>query len=534
LRANQARFAVLQNVQSAEAKWPDLFFYPPKGDDIYVHAAICATQGTREYLLGNYTGAIETFEHAYSWSFATGQIASAVTAAVNIGGINEVLNDHTASIEAIERALELARPTGWRLLVGPATRQRAEALCNLGQYDTAMRCAAEARVYYEHLTNSRNYGTLLITSGDIAERIGDHAQALKFYDQCAELARKLSQADLLIDGLLSAAKSYLKTQQIEKAEACASEALQVANESGVRLLQTTAVQLQAKVAKAKGDRRSELEHLLTAVSHAEALQGYLIPHEVLLELANVNAEDGRYELAYEASIKAHNAREKVLNAEASNRATAMQIRIAAERSRAELEHQRKLLAIENERASTLQTVNEKLQELTDELHLKNIELDQRSNTDRLTGLANRMRLDAVLDQELARSQRSGDPFALILLDIDKFKTVNDTYGHQVGDKVLIEVSRLLASSVRPYDVVGRWGGEEFLMVCGNTDLEGAVAIAEKLRASMASRVIDIVGIRTGSFGVGVYSSGDNIESLLSRADAALYRAKESGRNRVEC
>ncbi len=532
LRANRARFASLQNLQIAEAKWPDLFFDNDQDRDPYVLASIAALHGTREYLLGNYVHAIEAWERAYRWALATGQVAAAVTASVNIGGIYEVLNDHAASLEGIERALELARPTNWSHFLGPAMRQRAEVLCNMGHYASANDSTTVARQHYSNLKKSRNYGMVLNVSGDIAQRQKDHLGALTFYTQCAELARNISQPDLLIDGLLGASNVHLAVHEVEKAETCANEAMRIANESGVRLLQTKAVRLLAKVAKARNDPHAEREHLRLAVSHAESIQGYLIPHEVLIELANAYADDGRFELAYATAVRAHDAREKVLSDEAGNRAMAMQIRIAGERSRAEVEHQRQLATLEAHRASALQAVNETLQELTEELRKKNQELDQLSNTDRLTGLANRMRLDAGVEQEIARSQRCGEPFALILLDIDKFKCVNDTFGHPVGDRVLIEVGRLLQRNVRPYDIVGRWGGEEFLVICSNTDLESAVAVAEKLRAAMEGHVMEDVGARTGSFGVGVHLHDESISSLLGRTDAALYRAKEGGRNRV--
>lgn len=168
-----------------------------------------------------------------------------------------------------------------------------------------------------------------------------------------------------------------------------------------------------------------------------------------------------------------------------------------------------------------------------ELEEKRRELEKLSATDRLTSLSNRLMLDRVLEAELHRSQRYGTTFSLILLDIDRFKSVNDTHGHPVGDGLLVEISRILAVRVRDSDVVGRWGGEEFLIVCRDTPLEGASILAEKLRAKLMEHSFPVVGRRTSSFGVAVSREGDTAASLIARADAALYRAKENGRNRVE-
>ena len=172
-------------------------------------------------------------------------------------------------------------------------------------------------------------------------------------------------------------------------------------------------------------------------------------------------------------------------------------------------------------------------ERTSELVEKNKQLEKLSITDRLTGLNNRLKLDRVIDEEFARSRLESGIFALILLDIDKFKSINDTYGHSVGDMVLIEFANLLSAGIRSEDVAGRWGGEEFLIICRNTDLNPAAALAESLRQRVAEHSFPVIKNRTSSFGVSAYQNGDTIAAMLNRADSALYRAKENGRNRIE-
>lgn len=200
----------------------------------------------------------------------------------------------------------------------------------------------------------------------------------------------------------------------------------------------------------------------------------------------------------------------------------------------ELEHKNAQLQRLNE---DLERHNVTLEQIvaqrTAELQEKNQLLEKLATTDRLTGLFNRLHLDRLLAQEWARFQRQHMPFSLILLDIDRFKSVNDSFGHQVGDSVLVEVARVLHSHVRCTDVVGRWGGEEFLVVCIDTDLDEAVAVAEKLRVALASHPIALTGPKTGSFGVSSSCAVDNLDGMVARADAALYRAKNAGRNRVE-
>ncbi|UQB42242.1 diguanylate cyclase [Thiomicrospira microaerophila] len=194
-----------------------------------------------------------------------------------------------------------------------------------------------------------------------------------------------------------------------------------------------------------------------------------------------------------------------------------------------------------EQANYLNTQYEKLNaelehkvlERTQELALKNKELEQLYITDRLTGLYNRYKLDRVLAAEMQRVERYPHPFGVILLDIDDFKIINDTHGHQVGDQTLVRIATLLKENTRATDVAGRWGGEEFLILCAETDMNGARHLAEKLRKAIAGHRFALKQTITASFGVAVREEIDSAEQLISKADTALYKAKQNGRNRVE-
>jgi len=176
---------------------------------------------------------------------------------------------------------------------------------------------------------------------------------------------------------------------------------------------------------------------------------------------------------------------------------------------------------------------ELLEAQTRELEQKTLALERLSVTDALTGLPNRRALDEALSQELERAQRYGQAMTVVILDVDHFKQVNDGHGHAVGDLVLQRFAALMAAQVRTNDLVGRWGGEEFLLLCPSTGVDGGLALAEKLRATLAAHVFEGLGCRTASFGVAALNDGETLQSLLSRADAALYEAKRRGRNRVE-
>lgn len=168
------------------------------------------------------------------------------------------------------------------------------------------------------------------------------------------------------------------------------------------------------------------------------------------------------------------------------------------------------------------------QDITDKKQIEKISI-----TDNLTGLYNRYKLEEVLNNEVARFSRYKTPFSIVLLDIDFFKKVNDTYGHLIGDEVLIDLSKLLKNNVRNIDIVSRWGGEEFLIVTPETELKNALLFAEKLRVSVEKQVFSTGGSVTISCGVVEYLEDEMLSKSISRADKALYQAKEGGRNQIK-
>lgn len=161
-------------------------------------------------------------------------------------------------------------------------------------------------------------------------------------------------------------------------------------------------------------------------------------------------------------------------------------------------------------------------------------LAQAAITDPLTGLSNRRSFESMSNAEVARCTRYGSTISLLMLDIDHFKRINDTWGHQTGDEILQFVGTSLATIKRDSDIVARIGGEEFVCMLPETDTEGAVTFANRIRALMSERILDDGRPLTTSVGVAEFRRhGLTIDELLHAADAALYRAKELGRNRVE-
>lgn len=172
-----------------------------------------------------------------------------------------------------------------------------------------------------------------------------------------------------------------------------------------------------------------------------------------------------------------------------------------------------------------------LNDITEEKKAKQM-LEKLSVTDRLTGIYNRLKFDRDLEFEISFSRDNDYEFSLIMIDIDHFKRVNDTYGHDVGDIVLKQLVEVVKTQIRDTDIFARWGGEEFIVMARMSGLSKARSLAERIRESVEKSEFEIVGNITCSIGVASYVDGDTEKSIAKRVDEALYAAKESGRNRV--
>lgn len=163
---------------------------------------------------------------------------------------------------------------------------------------------------------------------------------------------------------------------------------------------------------------------------------------------------------------------------------------------------------------------------------KSLDIEKEARSDHLTGLLNRFSGEESLQEEIEKARRYKHQLSLIMCDIDHFKRVNGDFGHNIGDKVLSRFANILTDVIREVDLASRWGGEEFLVICPNTNIQEAGQLAERLRTTVASYDFDPIPALTCSFGVATYNKTENFLHLVKRADDALSRAKQYGRNQV--
>lgn len=175
-----------------------------------------------------------------------------------------------------------------------------------------------------------------------------------------------------------------------------------------------------------------------------------------------------------------------------------------------------------------------VKQLQDELWERNAELNRMSRTDSLTGLYNRWHLDDVIARDNSTVRRHGDQLSIVLMDIDHFKHVNDTYRHPAGELVLVEFARRMTDQLRAGDIAGRWGGEEFLIILPRTDIAGALLVAERVRVATAATpvIAATTSIPVTVSGGCATGSRESPGELLGLVDARIHRAEAAGRNRI--
>ena len=187
----------------------------------------------------------------------------------------------------------------------------------------------------------------------------------------------------------------------------------------------------------------------------------------------------------------------------------------------------------NSMVVALEKARTELDERHELLQAQAAKLEELATTDALTGAYNRRKFNELILAEIERVRRYGHPLSLFILDIDHFKRINDTRGHETGDEVLVVLAGLIRAGIRATDSLARWGGEEFVVLSPEVTVEEAMGLAERLRAAAGTHAYSFVGKVTASIGVAQHRAGETADELFARADEALYRAKQGGRDRVE-
>ncbi|HEY0590076.1 MAG TPA: sensor domain-containing diguanylate cyclase, partial [Pseudoduganella sp.] len=350
-----ALFSVFRNAPAANERWRKRFAIDLAGRHPVVAGWISDYLGTAAFQAAEFGRAISHLIAAFEAALVSGQVRRAVILATNIGNAFTRLNAHDAALEWMQRGLELARPTGWPMCIGLAQMQSAETLRHLGQRPAAKALLREALQMLAPLSGSRAFAMALEYQGDLALDLGDYEGALASFRELEQRGHALAQSDFNSCARRGQAHALAGLGRMLEAQAAAMSALALARESNDPFSQIAALRVLADIHA--GNAVSVLQYLREALMIAATIEGYIVPGELLDSVAREYAATGDFARAYEFSVQANAARDRINSQEATNRAIAMQVQHQTERDR-------QLAAAEAQRAEVLAQTSATLSHLS--------------------------------------------------------------------------------------------------------------------------------------------------------------------------
>ncbi|CAN5849367.1 hypothetical protein BH23DEI1_BH23DEI1_20230 [soil metagenome] len=536
-------------------------------------AATLALGAARSAAAGDVAGYVAAAELAVAACSADGDPTRLAGALVEAGNAARMAGAHQRALELLARAIAVPglddATDSHTPILATAHHRMAIVYDAMGDAATALSHLREAESAYVHIDDRPGLARVRNSLGIIYSRTGDLERALEFFGACVAEAERVRDAERLSAGLSNISITTRLLGRYDEAVANAERATSIAAEHGERSSMASSRSNlalayaaagrsdEARVAfedarslhEALGDRFFLAEHLRayseflaaqdetsSALEQAHASLALAVDIDALAlvrdgheALAGLHKRRGEFGLALE-HFERHHEMSVRLDAEAAARD------LRTQKWQYELDQAQRATDVARAERATLASGYARLEALHELLARQTRELEARSRIDDLTRIANRGAFEERLHEESARAARQMTPFALVFVDLDAFKAVNDTFGHGVGDDVLRIVGDVLRRAVRETDCAARMGGEEFAVLLTGTSGAGAVRVAEKLRTAIAHHPWHALrpGLRiTASFGA---ATSDEVDAdptrLLELADARLYHAKAAGRDRV--
>jgi diguanylate cyclase (GGDEF)-like protein len=485
------------------------------------------------------------------------------------GNVNWRRGSYPAAVRAHLEALRLQRAVGDRDGESDSLNFLGTVYFDLGDLASALEHYTASLRLKEEIGSALGISHCLNNIGNIHGHLGEYAKALEYHTRALELKRELGDLRGQAVALVNLGASYEDTADLTRARECFGQALELARSIGERWIEADALRQTADVLRKLDDPAQALEfyarsaavaaaaggithleaevrigtglalatlgregeavaELERALSLAQRIEARRLIYEAHLALSQTYERAGDAGQALEHFRAYHRVEDEVFSADAERRIQAVLVKAEVEGAEREAE----LLRVRNE---ALTAANEEKARLLEVLRSQAAELDRLSREDALTGLFNRRHVDSALALEWERARRFGRELTVAIADIDHFKAVNDNLSHAAGDEVLRRVARILREGTRAVDVVGRWGGEEFVLLLIETPPERAAQLCEKLRAAVqAHDWSSLAQDLAVTVSIGVAGNGEAADpaALLATADARLYDAKHAGRNRV--
>lgn len=523
-----------------------------------LHAALASNLHIR----GQYAAAAEAAQSALSMIDHIENATQRATVHRVAGVVYWEMDEHDRALEHYHQALASSRQAGDVNGVARTAGNIGNLHTTLGNWEEAERYHLEALGAFESLDWREgiagtlvNLGALALRKADAWEASGDavaarqaHEANLDYNSRALELFEQLENPRGIAYAADNVARALVQLGVPEQALVHHERALALRREIGDRVGLVQSLLTGAEALTAMGDHMAARDVLAEALDVAPESNRSL-RRDVLARQVDSFARSQDFENAFriqqrladlQRAAAAEEVAARVEELEARYRSNQLEQELALQRARAEVSEQRagrqRLISLAAAVTALLLLVIVVL--VYNRYRLGNRAskaLDRAARTDPLTGLSNRRDMHEQIDNAIARFESGGEPAALIMADIDSFKRINDTLGHQVGDAVLLHVSDLIRGQVRGRDVTARWGGEEFLLLLPDTGLAGASQVAENIRRALSDSppMVDGRALRlTMTFGVTELQPGADFNSLLGQVDEALYAGKASGKDRV--
>lgn len=454
-----------------------------KSTDSVVKADVLQGLGISFSTLGNHAEGLDYCFQALKLVQSLGDREREASVLGAIAAIFTRTGDHVESLRTFEEVLRLNRELGQKTGEALTLNNRAISYLGLGKFEDALTSSLQAL----ELAQQSGFAALVTTAtgtvGEVLVAMQNYEQAAHYLNRYLTLARTSSVKRDEVWGLILLGEIDFQRQRDAEALAQLQPALAIAQELGLLMEQARCLKLLMQLYERQGD-------LKQALAHSKLL---------------------------------HRVTESLFDEDAARRVANLQVIHQVETTKRDAEIQ------------YLKTIE--LQKEIEDRKTAQAALQQLAATDSLTGLLNRREFFASAEQEFQRARRDDLPMSAILIDLDHFKNVNDTYGHAAGDQALAETAKAIRDNLRGGEIVGRYGGDEFVILLPGSDLVRAVRIANRLRKKLNSRLIKTErGKLTVSSSFGVAESrrqdGTGLDAFLDHADQALYAAKRTGRNRV--
>jgi diguanylate cyclase (GGDEF)-like protein len=478
---------------------------------------------------GKLEGALETFLSNYKLCNELSKPERASVALNNAAIIYNLLGDYTSALEHYTRALELCQTLGYREGTGRAIKNIGATHLEMKHYHEALEYFHQALSFKEVTDEPQLHSYTLVDIGRCHKALGNTESALTYVSKGLQLAELIENRTGIADALDELGALHLERGDLSNAQVCLDRALWLRRDLNEPQSQMFTQLHRSKLFLQQDKLGLALSVLQEALELAQSLGSKAGLYQTHLALSETYEKLQDIPLAFQHHKRYVQLKDDVFN-EASSRIL-QSLRVTRQVEKAEQE--REIYRLRN---VELAQANEQLHRLDAQKSRLLGQLKKQAQEDALTGLFNRRYFDERLKSAFQEALEHDLPLSVMLCDIDNFKRINDTFSHQVGDKVLTVVAKLLREGIRESDVLARYGGEEFILLMPGARRKAALDLCERLRKRITT--YDWAGLESGlvvtlSLGVSSDLSSGNHEKLTALADKNLYEAKRLGKNRVQ-